>query len=99
MCDDSDGEPEPFGLLREPEWITLDLRWVAVYDELDRSEAVKARVASVHLRGRLEGSRWVVGGMPFGFREALDTVKHRWRTREYRPWSQVCRKVVVGWIS
>jgi hypothetical protein len=68
----------PFDLVREFEWITLDLRWAAVYDELDRFEPVVNRVANVHLRGRLENGRWVLDDAPFGFYKALDTIKHRW---------------------
>lgn len=68
----------PFELVREFEWITLDLRWAALYDELDRFELVKNRIANVHLRGRLEGSKWVLNQAPFGFYEALDTIRNRW---------------------
>jgi len=68
----------PFELARRFEWITLDLRWAAMYDELDRFEAVKARIANVHLRGRLEGKQWVLDGAPFGFYEALDLIRDRW---------------------
>ena len=37
----------PFDLAREYDWITLDLRWAALYDELDRFAAVKDRIANV----------------------------------------------------
>jgi len=39
---------------------------------------MKDRIANVHLRGRLEGSRWVLEGAPFGFYEALDTIRGKW---------------------
>jgi sugar phosphate isomerase/epimerase len=68
----------PFDLVRRFEWITLDLRWAAMYDELDRFEAVKGRIANVHLRGRLGGSKWVLDDAPFGLYEALDTIRGRW---------------------
>lgn len=68
----------PFDLVCEFEWITLDLRWAAMYDELDRFRPVVDRVANVHLRGRLEGGRWVLDDAPFGFYQALDTIKQRW---------------------
>jgi len=71
------GSP-PFELVRQFEWIILDLRWAALYDELDKFESVKDRIANVHLRGRLEGSRWVLEGAPFGFHEALDTIRGKW---------------------
>ncbi len=68
----------PFELVRDFEWITLDLRWAALYDELDRFESVKARIANVHLRGRLAGNRWVLNDAPFGFYEALNTIRNEW---------------------
>ena len=68
----------PFELVRRFEWITLDLRWVALYDELDRFEIVRKRIANVHLRGRLEGDGWVLEDAPFGFYEALDTIRSEW---------------------
>jgi hypothetical protein len=68
----------PFELARQFEWITLDLQWAALYDELDKFESVKERIANVHLRGRLEGSKWVLDSAPFGFYEALDTIRDKW---------------------
>lgn len=68
----------PFELVRQSEWITLDLQWAALYDELDRFESVKERISNVHLRGRLEGSKWVLEDAPFGFYEALDTIRAKW---------------------
>jgi hypothetical protein len=68
----------PFELVRQFDWITLDLQWAALYDELDRFESAKERLANVHLRGRLEGKRWVLDNAPFGFYEALDTIRGKW---------------------
>jgi hypothetical protein len=68
----------PFELVRRFEWITLDLQWAALYDELDKFESVKERLANVHIRGRLEGNRWLLEGAPFGFYEALDTIRGKW---------------------
>ncbi|NIQ77211.1 MAG: hypothetical protein GTN93_03730 [Anaerolineae bacterium] len=68
----------PFELVRRFEWITLDLWWAALYDELDRFESVKDRIVNIHLRGRLEAGEWVLEDAPFGFYEALDTVKYKW---------------------
>jgi len=68
----------PLGLVRQFEWITLDLQWAALYDELDKFESVKDRISNVHLRGRLEGKRWVLDNAPFGFYEALDTIRGKW---------------------
>jgi hypothetical protein len=68
----------PVELVSQFQWITLDLQWAALYDELDRFESVKERIANVHLRGRLEGSKWVLEGAPFGFYEALETIRVKW---------------------
>lgn len=68
----------PFELVRQFEWITLDLRWAALYDELDKFESVMERIANVHLRGRLEGSQWVLYSAPFGFYEALGIIRDKW---------------------
>ncbi len=74
----------PFDLAKEYDWITLDLRWAALYDELDKFEAVKDRIANVHLRGEIENGRWVIPAdwfpaqKSFDFYQALDTIKNRW---------------------
>jgi hypothetical protein len=68
----------PFDLVQQFEWITLDLQWAAMYDELDRFEPVMDRVVNVHLRGRLEGSVWTLGAAPFGFYEALRVIRDEW---------------------
>ena len=49
-----------------------------MYDELDKLESLKEHIVNVHLRGRLEGNRWVMDGAPFGFYEALDTIRNKW---------------------
>jgi sugar phosphate isomerase/epimerase len=74
----------PFDLAREYDWITLDLRWAALYDELDRFAAVKDRIANVHLQGKIENGRWVIppdwfpAQKSFDFYQALDTIKNQW---------------------
>jgi hypothetical protein len=68
----------PFDLVHQFDWITLDLQWAALYDELGRFESEMDRVVNVHLRGRLEGSAWVLDGAPFGFHEALRVVRDEW---------------------
>jgi hypothetical protein len=71
----------PFDLVEQFEWITLDLQWAAMYDELARFESVMDRVVNVHLRGRLEGKAWVLDDAPFGFYEALRTIRQDWGYR------------------
>jgi hypothetical protein len=68
----------PFDLVQQFDWITLDLQWAAMYDELDRFELVMDRVVNVHLRGRLEGKTWRLDGASFGFYEALRILMREW---------------------
>lgn len=69
----------PFDLVEPFEWITLDLGWAAMYDELDRFEALKERVANVHLRGRLQGREWVLDlDASFDFYGGIEIVRDRW---------------------
>jgi hypothetical protein len=65
----------PFGLAQQFEWITLDIRWAAMYNELERFESVRDRIVNVHLRGELKNATWVLNNSPFGFWEALDIIK------------------------
>ncbi len=71
----------PFSLVKDYQFITLDLRWAGMYDELDRFESVKDRIVNVHLRGQLEGKEWVLNNAPFSLREALDTILEKWKYR------------------
>lgn len=69
----------PFDLVEPFEWITLDLGWAAMYDELDRFEALKKRVVNVHLRGRLEGRKWMLDlDTLFDFYGGIEIVRDRW---------------------
>jgi sugar phosphate isomerase/epimerase len=69
----------PFSLVSLFRYVTLDLRWAAFYDELNRFEILGDRIVNVHLRGSLRGNRWVLTRSPFSFDEALDTIKNRWK--------------------
>ncbi len=68
----------PFDMVQSSEWITLDLRWAALYHELDKFEISKDRIANVHLRGRLAGQKWVIDNAPFDFYEALTIIREKW---------------------
>jgi hypothetical protein len=71
----------PFDLVQPFEWITLDLQWAAMYDELDRFEPVMDRVVNVHLRGRLQGNSWRLDHAPFDFYGALHLLRQVWGYR------------------
>ncbi|KPL08466.1 hypothetical protein AMJ86_00400 [bacterium SM23_57] len=68
----------PFDVVKEFEWITLDLRWAGMYNELDKFAEVSNRIIDVHLRGRLESGKWVIYHAPFTFYEVLDLLQSEW---------------------
>jgi hypothetical protein len=72
-------ETSPFDVVKEFSWITLDLRWAGMYNELDRFEAVKRKIVNVHLRGRLENDQWIIHHAPFSFDEALTLIQRNWK--------------------
>ena len=65
----------PFDLVKDFEWITLDTRWAALYDEFPRFESIKDRIVNIHLRGKLQNGKWVLNKAPFEFYEALATIR------------------------
>jgi sugar phosphate isomerase/epimerase len=69
----------PFTLVKSFDWVTLDLRWAVLYDELDTFEPIADRIVNVHLRGKLEGSRWVLEKAKFSFYEALNKIRNEWK--------------------
>ena len=68
----------PFEVVKEFEWITLDLRWAGMYNELDKFRQVKDRIVNVHLRGRLESDQWGIYHAPFTFYETLELLQKKW---------------------
>lgn len=69
----------PFSLVRQFHYVTLDLRWAALYDELSSFASVIDNVVNVHLRGRLQGDKWILDRSSFSFQDALDTIKNKWK--------------------
>jgi len=68
----------PFGLVKSFDYVTLDLRWAALYDELNYFETVIDKVVNVHLRGKLLQGKWVLGHPGFDFYEALKRIRDSW---------------------
>jgi hypothetical protein len=68
----------PFTLAEQFDYVTLDLRWAALYDELDRFESIVDRIPNVHLRGELEGNTWVLNRSSFSFQQALSKIQRKW---------------------
>ncbi|MGC9201162.1 MAG: sugar phosphate isomerase/epimerase family protein [Thermoproteota archaeon] len=71
----------PFALVKLFDYITLDLRWVALYDELDTFKLIIDKIVNVHLRGKLRDNKWILDQSSFGFYEALNKIKNNWRYR------------------
>lgn len=71
----------PFTLVELFDHVTLDLRWAALYDELDKFEPIVEKIVNVHLRGRLEGDTWVLDRSSFSFQQALKRIQDEWRYR------------------
>lgn len=69
----------PFELVKGFRYVTLDLRWAALYGELDKFEEIIRNVVNVHLRGRLEANEWVMERSSFGFYEALSKISCDWK--------------------
>jgi len=59
--------------------VTLDVRWAALYDELDLFESIVGNVVNVHLRGKLKEGKWVLDRSSFDFYETLDKLRCEWR--------------------
>lgn len=68
----------PLTLVREFDYVTLDLRWAAMYDELASFQLIVHRLVNVHLRGKLEAKRWVLDRSSFSFYEALNKIRNVW---------------------
>jgi hypothetical protein len=73
----------PFDLASQFQWITLDLRWAALYDEWERFEALAGRIASVHLHGRVVDGHWALEpewalSKRTGFYRVLNAMCNRW---------------------
>jgi len=68
----------PFSLVNFFDYVTLDLRWASLYDELDAFESIVGRIVNVHLRGKLEGDKWTLDNSSLGFYESFDKIK-RWK--------------------
>jgi sugar phosphate isomerase/epimerase len=69
----------PFELAKGFRYLTLDLRWAALYKELDKFEEIAKSIVNVHLRGRLEADRWAMERSSFDFYEALNRIVYDWK--------------------
>ncbi len=72
-------QKSPFDVVKDFGWITLDLRWAGMYNELERFETVKQKIVNIHLRGRLEEEQWIIHHAPFSLSEALALIQKDWK--------------------
>lgn len=68
----------PYDLVKKFKWITLDLRWVAIYNELNKFFNIKDKIVNIHVRGTLEGTELKLKGAPFTIYEAINLIKNDW---------------------
>ncbi len=69
----------PLSLVSLFDYVTLDLRWASMYDELNGFRTLTDSIVNVHLRGRLEQDRWVLDRSTFDFYESLRTIATKWK--------------------
>jgi len=69
----------PFELVKGFRYVTLDLRWASLYEELDKFEEIVKSIVNVHLRGHLEADQWVMERSSFSFYEALNRIIRDWK--------------------
>lgn len=72
-------EHTPFSLVKLFNYVTLDIKWASLYNELNVFESIIGKVVNVHLRGSLREDRWFLNSSSFGFYEALDLIRNKWR--------------------
>jgi len=68
----------PFSLVELFDYVTLDIKWASLYNELNLFESIVSKVVNVHLRGSLREDRWFLNSSNLGFYEALDLIRNRW---------------------
>lgn len=68
----------PYDIVKDFRYITLDLQWAALYDEFEKFIELKDKIANIHLRGKLQDSKWVIKNSSFSFYEALNLIRDSW---------------------
>lgn len=69
----------PFSLVKLFDYVTLDIKWASLYNELEMFESITDKIVNVHLRGSLKEDRWFLDSSSFGFYEALDLIRNKWK--------------------
>jgi sugar phosphate isomerase/epimerase len=68
----------PSDLVKHFDYVTLDLRWAALYNELSAFKPIVDKIVNVHLRGKLGKGKWVLDCSSFDFYDALKKLKDDW---------------------
>lgn len=68
----------PFSLVKLFDYVTLDIKWASLYNELNRFRSIINNVVNVHLRGSLKADRWFLNSPHVDFYEALNLIRDRW---------------------
>jgi sugar phosphate isomerase/epimerase len=69
----------PFSLARLFDYVTLDIRWAALYNEFDSFKGIIDKVVNVHMRGKLADDKWILERSSYGFYDALRRLVREWR--------------------
>lgn len=69
----------PASLVKKFNWITVDTRWAAMYDEFDRFSELRDKIANIHIRGHLAGDNWELPDAPISFSETISMAIQKWR--------------------
>ena len=68
----------PSDLVKHFDYVTLDLRWATLYNELSAFEPIVDKIVNVHLHGKLGKGKWVLDRSSFDFYDALKKLKDDW---------------------
>lgn len=68
----------PFSLSRSFDFLTLDLRWAKMYEELGAFESLAQKIVNLHLHAELEEGRWALGRSSQDLYRSLDMIIGKW---------------------
>ncbi len=68
----------PFEIVRKYEWVTLDTKWADMYDELDKFDTIKEKLANIHVSGTYRGGRWLLTDSHVKFEQTLVKARELW---------------------
>jgi len=68
----------PASLVESFDWITLDTRWAAMYDELRKFEKIRDKIVNIHIRGHLNEKWWTFPEAPYSFEDVIQLVLQEW---------------------